>query len=57
VRSTIVLQLTKGLDSLKLASRCFEEVESNEVVAATSRQGIRRRRIFVTQKNFSLQII
>ena len=42
VRSTIVLQLTKGLDSLKLASRCFDEAESNEQVAATPRQGIMR---------------
>jgi len=38
----IVLQLAKGPDSLKLASRCFEEAESNEQVAATSRQGIMR---------------
>ena len=47
VRSTIVLQLTKELDSLKVASRCFEEAESNEQLAATPRQGIMRI-IFVT---------
>jgi hypothetical protein len=55
VRSTIVLQLTKGLDSLKVVSRCLEGVETNEQVAATPRQGIMRIIIFVTCKNFSLQ--
>jgi hypothetical protein len=40
--------MTKGLNSLEVASSCFEEVESNEQVAATPRQGIMRIIIFVT---------
>jgi hypothetical protein len=47
VSSTIVLQLPKGLDSLKVVSRCFEGDETNEQVAVTPRQGIMRI-IFVT---------
>jgi hypothetical protein len=37
VRSTIVLHLTKGLDLLKVVSRCFQGVETSEQVAATHR--------------------
>ena len=45
-RTMTVLKLTEGL-TLKVASSCFEEVDSNEQVAATTRQGIMRI-IFVT---------